>query len=97
MKKSDHQWFAFVPSTQESRKATSPTHYLPNRGIVTLKPEITRHIVECARSGVSPKLFGVGWWDEDLQEFRVGLSIPTERKKSRRSEANARSPQELFE
>ena len=22
------------------------------------------------------KLFGAGWWDEDLQEFRVGLSVP---------------------
>lgn len=82
MKNADHQWFAFVPSTQESRKATSPTHYLPNRGIVTLKPAIVRHIADCARKGVPPKLFGVGWWDEDLQEFRVGLSIPKPTKRS---------------
>jgi hypothetical protein len=27
-------------------------------------------------------LFGVGWWDEDRQEFRVGLSIPKPTKKS---------------
>jgi hypothetical protein len=76
MKNPNHQWFAFVPSEQETRKTTSPTHYLPNRGVITIKPEIAQYIAECERQGVPPKLFGAGWWDEDLQEFRVGLSVP---------------------
>ncbi len=76
MKNPNHQWFAFVPSEQETRKTTSPTHYLPNRGVITIKPEIANHIADCVRQGVQPKLFGAGWWDEDLQEFRVGLSVP---------------------
>ena len=76
MKTPDHQWFAFVPSQQSTRKATSPTHYLPNRGMVTIKPQLATHIANCVKNGEPPTLFVAGWWDEDLQEFRAGLSIP---------------------
>jgi hypothetical protein len=76
MNNTTHQWFAFIPSEQGIRKNTSPTHYLLNRGVITIKPELAKHIAECERQGIPPKLFGAGWWDEDLQEFRVGLSVP---------------------
>ena len=76
MKNADHQWFAFIPSEQATRKATSPTHYLPNRGIVTIKPTLATHIAECVSRGESQTLFVAGWWDADPQEFRAGLSIP---------------------
>jgi hypothetical protein len=87
MKNPNHQWFAFVPSEQATRKTTSPTHYLPNRGLITIKPEIAQYIAECERQGVPPTLFGAGWWDEDLQEFRAGLSVPdpTAKKKIKQS------------
>jgi hypothetical protein len=87
MNNTTHQWFAFIPSEQETRKNTSPTHYLQNRGVITIKPELAKHIAECERQGIPPKLFGAGWWDEDLQEFRVGLSVPApaDTKKSKRS------------
>jgi len=81
MKNADHQWFAFVPSEQATRKATSPTHYLANRGVVTIKPQLANHIVECVSRGEAPTLFVAGWWDEDLQEFRAGFSIPKATKK----------------
>lgn len=80
MKTPDHQWFAFVPSQQSNRKATSPTHYLPNRGMVTIKPQLATHIANCVKNGEPPTLFVAGWWDEDLQEFRAGLSIPKPKK-----------------
>jgi hypothetical protein len=87
MKNPNHQWFAFVPSEQGTRKTTSPTHYLLNRGVITIKPEIAQYIAECERQGVPAKLFGAGWWDEDLQEFRVGVSVPdpTVKKKTKQS------------
>ena len=87
MKNPNHQWFAFVPSEQGTRKTTSPTHYLPNRGVITIKPEIAQYIAECGPQGVPPTLFGAGWWDEDLQEFRVELSVPdpTAKKKTKQS------------
>lgn len=98
MKNPDHQWFAFVPSQQSTRKATSPTHYLPNRGMVTIKPNLAAHIVECVKRGEAPKLFVAGWWDEDLQEFRAGLCIPklksTDKNKRRTRIATVLDPSE---
>ena len=73
---SDHFYFTFYPTREQSPKHGRATHYLANQGIVTVDDSLANHIYNCVLRGQKPQIYGQGWYDRKRNTFNAGFSIP---------------------